>query len=131
MSAPHSLRLASRTGPSFVLDDRSYPEVTRSDQYPEVTRSAQYPEVNREHEILETVSDYPKLEHNVFSPFDQKESSEKKPRNRKDDYRILGVRWWILIILVGIVAIAVAIAVGLAIGIPASNRKNENTYVHP
>ena len=121
MTAPHSLRLASSNGPSFVLDDRSYPEVTRSDQYPEV---------NREYEILETARDGSELNHEIPSAFDQKESSEK-PTSRTDEYRILGVRWWILIILVCVVAISVAIAVGLAIGIPASNRKNENAYVHP
>ena len=121
MSAPHSLRLASNTDRSSVLDDRSYPEVIRSDQDLEVSR---------EHAILEVVRDYPEPNHNIPSALGDNQSSEQ-PKSRTGDYRILGVRWWVLVVLVCVVVIAVAVAVGSAIGIPASNRKNENRYVHP
>ena len=141
MSAPSSFPSGSTDG-STVLDDRLYPEVNRCDQYPEVHRQRhQYPEVNREYEILEIVRDYPEVircdqdpeinkEHeSLKTAKDYPKDTPEKHENRTCNYRILGVRSWVLVVLICIVALAVAIAIGLAIGIPASIRKTNNLYV--
>lgn len=109
MSTPPSFRSIPIIDGSFVLDDRPNSEMIRSDQYPEV---------NREHEILEIVKDYPEV-------------IPEKHGSRTCDYRISGVRSWILVVWMCVIVIAVAVAVGLAIGIPASNRKSDNAYVDP
>ena len=110
MSAPHSFgSITVTTDRSSSLIDGSHSEITRCDQYPEV---------NREHEILEIVKDYPP------------EVAEEEHESRTCNFRIRGVRVWLLVVLICVVAIAVAIAVGLAIGIPASHR-NFNMYVDP
>lgn len=120
MSIPPLLHSVPATGRSPVVDDRSYPEVARGDQYPEV---------NREHEDLETARDYLEVNHNIPSTLSEKELPDQHG-SRTGGYRILGLRPWVLVVLVCVVAIAVAIAVGLAIGIPASRRNQKNMYVH-
>lgn len=132
MSAPPSSRSVA-TDRSFVVDDGLCYDIIRSDQYPEISRQheileiakgypetirqGQYPEVNGEHELVKIVED------------DDSKVTPGKHESRTSKYRILGVRSWVLLVLMCIVVIAVALAVGLAIGIPASNRKHDNRYV--
>ena len=114
-------RTAKASDGSPVINDRSYPEVTQGDQYPEV---------NTEHEDLEIARDYPQVNNNKYSPLREKESADRLG-SKPDEYRICGLRPWVLIALVCVIAIAIAIGVGLAVGIPASKQNHENKYVIP
>lgn len=121
MSVLTSHYSALATGRSPVLDDRSYPEITRGDQYPEV---------NMGREDLESAGDTPKVYDSNSSPVREKGPPDQNG-SRTGEYRILGLRPWVFVALVGVFAIAVAVAVGLAIGIPASRRNHGNRYVRP
>ena len=121
MSASAAFRTEQATERSSFLDDRSYPEVARGDQYPEV---------RTEHENPEVARNYPEVRDNKYSPLREKQVADLHG-SRTGEYRVFGLRPWILVALIGVVAIAIAIAVGLAVGIPASKRNHENTYVIP
>lgn len=116
-------RSAKAPDSSPVINDRSYPEVARGDQYPEV---------NTEHEDLEIARDYSAEVNNSnkYTPLREKGLLDRRG-SQPDEYRIFGLRPWVLVALVCVVAIAIAIAVGLAVGIPASKRNHENKYVNP
>lgn len=136
-STPPPIR-STHTARPFVIDNGLYSIFTQPDQYPEPSREheileiakgypenvrrGQYPEVNGIHENVEIVKEVN----------DDSEAIPEKPRSRRSricNDRVLGIRSWLLVVLICVIAISGALAVGLAIGIPASSQKHDNMYV--
>lgn len=115
MPNPSWPRSSLPTSASPTPGERTYPEVARGDEYPEVITE---PQLN------------PYAYNTQQSPSILGEKEKYDPaRSRVGSYKILGLRSWVLVVLVCVVAISVALAVGLAIGLPASKRSNGSMYV--